>query len=309
VRILVLGAGVIGSVYGGALLKSGHDVAFLARGSRLYELRAGGLVLEEAETGVREAVQVPVLDSLSDSDHFDVIFVAVRAEQLSDALQTLAGAKDASDVLIVGNTAGHQAELLAALGSRVMFGFPAVGGVRTQGVIRYVQITQQKTMLGEADGSMTPRIVAMQGALDGAGFPTMISADISAWLLAHAAFVVPIAYALYRMDVDPAKLAADSSVLRAMVLATRQAFVALRSDGNREIPGNLIALYLRLPSMFAVGYWRRVMSGPRGELWFGAHSRAAPEEMRAMADELQEALRGRGRPTPELDRLLAGNPG
>jgi 2-dehydropantoate 2-reductase len=55
-------------------------------------------------------------------------------------------------------------------------------------------------------------------------------------------------------------------------------------------------LYLVLPTAFVVRYWRRVLAGPRGELWFGAHSRAAPEEMRALAEKLRTALR-QNRPT------------
>ncbi len=39
--------------------------------------------------------------------------------------------------------------------------------------------------------------------------------------------------------------------MRLMVLATRQAFVALRSAGNTEIPANLRFLY-RLPNEFVV---------------------------------------------------------
>lgn len=42
--------------------------------------------------------------------------------------------------------------------------------------------------------------------------------------------------------------------------------------------------------------------------WFGAHSRAAPEDGRALARELQRALRRTGRPTPRLERLLTTLP-
>ena len=118
---------------------------------------------------------------------------------------------------------------------------------------------------------------------------------------------MPIAFALYRVGVDPARLAADPASMRLMVLATRQAFTALRANGNDEIPTNLRILY-RLPTRVVIGYWRRVLNSPRGELWFGAHSRAAPEEMRDLADQLQEALLHTGRPTPDLDRLLATAP-
>ena len=127
------------------------------------------------------------------------------------------------------------------------------------------------------------------------------------WLTAHAAFVVPIAFALYRVGVNPARLAADPVSLRLMVLATRQAFTALRATGNDEIATNLRILY-RLPTRVVTGYWRRVFDSPRGELWFGAHCRAAPEEMRDLADQLQETLLRTGHPTPELKRLLAIRP-
>jgi len=61
----------------------------------------------------------------------------------------------------------------------------------------------------------------------------------------------------------------------------------------------------RVPTVLVTAYWRRVLNGPRGELWFGAHSRAAPEEMHALARDLQKAMRDTGRQTPNLKRLLA----
>jgi 2-dehydropantoate 2-reductase len=137
-----------------------------------------------------------------------------------------------------------------------------------------------------------------------AGFSTQVSADIDGWLVAHTAFVVPLAFALYRVGVDPPRLAADPATLRLMVRATRQAFTALRAAGNTEIPRNLRILY-RLPTVFVIAYWRRVLASPRGELWFAAHTRAAPEEMRSLARQLQEALRPTGHRTPDLDQLLA----
>jgi 2-dehydropantoate 2-reductase len=115
----------------------------------------------------------------------------------------------------------------------------------------------------------------------------------------------PIGFALYRVGIDTAKLAADADTVRLMVRATREAFRALGASDNAEIPMNLRILYLWLPTAFVVGYWRRVMSGARGELWFGAHSRAAPEEMIVLAEELQCALRQTGHPTPNLDDLVS----
>lgn len=302
-RILVLGAGVIGSVYAGMLLQAGHEVVLLARGARLSDLRTRGLLLQEAASGNRTVLPVNAISEVGVDERFDLVLVSVRSEQLGSTLPGLAAMTDGSDVLFFGNTANRQAELVAALGQRALFGFPAAGGARDGPVIRYVLISQQKTMLGEPDRTATPRVERLHGVFAAAGFPTEISADIESWLVGHAAFVVPIAFALYRVGVNPLSLAADRDTIRLMVLATRGAFAALRASGNAEIPTNLRILYF-LPTVFAIAYWRRVLASPRGELWFGAHSRAAPEEMHALAHQLQCALRRTGRPMPSLERLL-----
>lgn len=164
-------------------------------------------------------------------------------------------------------------------------------------------VAQQKTVLGEPSRGRSSRVRHLQGVLEGAGFPTLISVNIDDWLVGHAAFVVPIAFALYRVDVDAPRLAADRATMRLMVSGTRQAFNALRSAGNAEIPTNLRVLY-RLPNSFVIAYWRRVLASPRGELWFGAHSRAAREEMHTLAQQLHTAVRATGRAAPDLDRLL-----
>jgi 2-dehydropantoate 2-reductase len=273
------------------------DAADMVTASADLSKVGDGMTIHSGMAGRRTVLAVQSVGEPAPDDRYDLVLVPVRSEQLAGTLPVLTAMNDGPDVLFFGNTAGHQAELLASL-------------------------RQQKTTLGELNGAMTPRVRHLQDELSGAGFPATVSASIDDWLLGHAAFVAPIAFALYRVDTDPAKLAADPRTLRLMVLAIRQAFAALRAAGNTEIPTNLRVLFLRLPTAFAVAYWRRVFAGPRGELWFAAHTRAAPDEMRSLAQELQKALRRTGHPTPDLDKLLmpgipslapaqaaAGNPG
>jgi 2-dehydropantoate 2-reductase len=303
-RVLVLGAGVIGSVYAAKLLQAGHEVVLLARGRRLSDLRIHGLLLQEAVSGLCTTMPVPSVSEITAGDRYDLVLVPVRSEQTTGTLPVVTAMNDESDVLFFGNTLGRNTELAAALGARALFGFPAAGGVLAGPVVRYALISQQKTMLGEPNGTTTPRVQHLKAALHAAGFSTKISADIDGWMLGHTAFVVPLAFALYRVGVDAAKLAADAATMRLMVDATRQGFTALQAAGNAEIPTNLRTLY-HLPTILVVAYWRRVLASPRGELWFAAHTRAAREEMRYLAQRLREAVRRTGRATPDLDRLLA----
>jgi 2-dehydropantoate 2-reductase len=307
VRILVLGAGVIGSVYAGQLLEAGHHVALVARGTRLTDLRTHGLVLEDAGSGEHRKLPIEALDVPAPVGRYDLVIVAVRCEQLTETLPILAEMTGAPDVLFLGHTAGHRRVLIEGLGDRALLGFPAAGGARDGATVRYVLIRQQKTMLGEPTGALSSRVQRLRSTFSDAGFPTRLSADIDGWLLGHVAFVVPIAFALYRTDTDPARLARDPVSLCLMVRATAQAFRALRTAHAAEIPTNLTILYLRMPEQFAVRYWQRVFASPRGELWFAGHTRGAVHEMAVLRDELLAALHRIGQPTPDLDTLTVSS--
>jgi 2-dehydropantoate 2-reductase len=102
VRILVLGAGVIGSVYAGQLLEVGHEVALVARGRRLTDLRAHGLVLDDAESGEHRELPIEVLDVPASDVRYDLVVVAARSEQLTETLAILAAMTDLPDTLFLG---------------------------------------------------------------------------------------------------------------------------------------------------------------------------------------------------------------
>jgi 2-dehydropantoate 2-reductase len=50
-RVLVYGAGVIGSLYAARIWQAGLNTSILARGSRLKDLREHGIVLQDCGTG------------------------------------------------------------------------------------------------------------------------------------------------------------------------------------------------------------------------------------------------------------------
>ena len=170
------------------------------------------------------------------------------------------GHDPSSDVLFYGNTADRSRPLIGAFGQRVLFGFPAVGGTPDGPVIKYVLIRQQRITLDKPGEAISARVQRLRGVFRGTGFSTVITANIDGWL-GHAAFTVPIAFAMYRDGTDAARLARDPDTLRLLVPATRQAFQALHAAGAAEIPANLNLLYRRMPEAFAVRYLRRVRPG------------------------------------------------
>ena len=68
-RILIYGAGVIGSLYGAYLSRSGCDVAVFARGQSLAELMENGLLYKQGNAILR--ANVSILETLESSDQYD----------------------------------------------------------------------------------------------------------------------------------------------------------------------------------------------------------------------------------------------
>ena len=86
-RILIFGAGVIGSLYAALLAEAGFDVSVYARGWRLESLRQDGL-LYKSNAEIRKA-SVKVLSKLEAGDLYDLVFLTVRENQLHAALEEL----------------------------------------------------------------------------------------------------------------------------------------------------------------------------------------------------------------------------
>ena len=58
-RFLVLGAGALGGLFGGKLLKGGADVTFLVRPRRAAQLQLDGLIVRSQDGEIRTPGQNP----------------------------------------------------------------------------------------------------------------------------------------------------------------------------------------------------------------------------------------------------------
>jgi 2-dehydropantoate 2-reductase len=305
-RILVFGAGVLGSLYAGQLATAGQDVALLARGGWLGQLRRHGLKLFYEATGREATPLVKVVEDLRPEDDYDLVLVVVRAEQTADALQVLAANRHVPSFLFLHNRALAPEALTAALGQeRVLLGFPGAGGVREGARVRYRLIREQRTTLGELNGRITPRLRQVAATLRSAGFPVVLSSRMDAWLKTHALFIPVVAGAIYAAGGSCAELAASRSGVPDMVHAMRQGFRSLQRQGTAIEPRKLAALFNWLPLLAPIAYWRRYFARSEAELIFGRHLQAAAEEMLELVNELRAQIRDASASTQGLDRSWA----
>jgi 2-dehydropantoate 2-reductase len=302
--ILVYGAGVIGSVYAARLKAAGHNVSLLARGQRAVSLRTHGIQLEDALTGRRTITQVSVVEHLAPTDRYDVVLVTVRFYQLSSILPTLAANRQVPTLLfLLSNPAGmRQFEQLDP--QRVVPGFPAVGGVREGDVVRYTTLRQMPTMLGEADGRVTPRLRQLAAIFKQAGFTVELSPNMQTWLKTHAIMDVGILTAVLMAGRKSALLARSRRNVVMLVQAMREGLLALRALGT---PFYLTLLFLWLPSFLTVILLQSLLRTRLSTLGIDAHfgdDIDNIEELRQMAREIKEQLRSSPLATPTLNRLI-----
>ncbi len=297
-RVLTVGSGVIGTVYGAHLAAAGHLVSVLKHPPRTDQVAADGLRARDVIGG--RCVQTSVsIAPVASAGQYDLILVAVRANQLEAACAQLTDLAGTPTVVFFGNNPGGRSAVGGVAG-KLRQGFPGVGGVLRDGVAEYVRIPQQPTALEASDD---PRLAALEAALGSSGFAVQRVSDMDGWLLYHAAFVSCVAAALFRCGIDPRRLAADPATLGLMCAAISEAFAALRRTGVGGLPRNLAVLHNPLLKPVAVRYWTRTMRSPNGELYFAAHCRHAEAEMRALGDEVAIRLSD-SRRTSHLRQLL-----
>ena len=303
-RILIYGAGVIGTLYAARLLERGQLVTVLARGQRLADIRRHGLVLEDILTGNRSTTPIATTEWLAPDDQYDVALITVRRDQLVGVMPALQANRGIGTFLFMLNNPIGSSDLARALGQdRVLLGFPGAGGTLDGNLVRYALISQQPTTIGELTGRRTPRLRDLVDAFRAAGFPTTISGNMDAWLKAHAFFVTAISGAIYLAGGDCRRLSEDKAVLTLMTSGVREGFAAVHALGLTVTPFPLRVLFTRLPTWFAVDYWRRFFASDMADYVFGRHARSASHEMRAVARDCRTLLDKSGIEAPALQQL------
>lgn len=304
-KILIFGAGVLGSLYAARLKQSGQDVTLLARNTRLKDIKEHGIVLEHALTGKREVVAVPVVDHLDENDAYDLIVVLVRENQVASVLPLLAAHKATPNILFMVNNPSGYVDWANAVGrERLVLGFAGAGGTLVGHVVRYVVVSRllQPTTFGELDGTNSERLKEIMHAFRGAGFPTSTTSNMDAWQKSHVAWISPIANALYRVNCDNHVLARSPDVVRQAVRAVREGFRVLRSLGIPITPAKL-QMWGWIPESLLV----------RSLMWWAdtnhfrtaavEHTAAAADEMHQLAEEFRTLAVSTPIATPAIDEL------
>jgi 2-dehydropantoate 2-reductase len=197
-KIVVLGAGALGSIIGAHLMRAGHDVIFIARGSRASVLRRQGIVL----TGLADfALPVTVTSDPREVQAADVLLVTVKTYDTESALASLRHL-DVPTVFSLQNGVLKNEQLANVFGPERVIGAAAIvaGELLPDGAVRFT--VNNRFALGELPEGTSGRVTALASALTRVGLRAEASSHIKTveWSK-YALFVSGMAVAaLTRME-------------------------------------------------------------------------------------------------------------
>jgi 2-dehydropantoate 2-reductase len=238
-RVLIMGAGAIGGIYGTLLALRGHDVAFVARGAQLEAMHTRGLEVV-TPTGTHRLQPVTAVERPADaSGPFDLVLFTVKGYDTEDAATAVRPAVGAQTVVLTLQNGVESVDRLAEIlpAANILAGATYVAATTTApGIIDQVS-TFRRIIFGEPDGGITPRVETIASVLQDAGIEATASADATAAVWQK--FVMQASHAtitsVCRSPVGPIRKSQDGAALyhRAMTEVAevgRASGVALAED-------------------------------------------------------------------------------
>ncbi len=283
-RILIYGAGVIGSLYAALFSEAGVDAAVFARGKRAKTLQEHGLQYKKEGT-VRTA-RLKVLTTLEPDDRYDFILLTVRENQLMQALGELKSNCSPTIVTMVNSLDTYDKWEAVCGKERILPAFPGAGGGFAGDVLDAALTPRliQPTTIGKTDGR-EKKLAELMGK---AGIPCQIVPDMHVWQICHLGMVVPVADAYYEAD-DPGHAGRDRPLMKKTAARIKENFKLLRRQGLPMSPVKM-NIFRILPSGAIALVLGFVFRSRFGDRFMYQHSMKAPDEMRRLHEEFYRYL-------------------
>ena len=308
-KILVFGAGPLGSVLASRLFQGGQDVTLLARGQRLADLRTHGVCLRNWKTGEEETIPVPLIEKFTPNDRYDLVISVMRKNSALKILPLLAQNEHIPLYLFLMNNASGPDTFISQLGTdRVIMGFPGMAGYRDGHFITYISADKEKPagiIIGESDGSRSEKVFKVAGQLEqGRYISVTIEDHMDAWSKYHVALLFPsLAPAFYLCGNDHMRLSRTRDAVVLAWRAIKEGFAVLRKLGYPIRPA-YFKRFLWLPEPIMVALMVKFLNNPRMEVAMTKHAEVIRDEITQLNREFRALIKESGIFTPTIDFLM-----
>ena len=300
-KILVYGAGVLGCNLARNLLRAGKDVTLLARGNWAAEIKQNGLRIKDKFSLCTSVSRIPVVTELTPDAKYDVIFVVLRYTQLDSALDTLQ-ANRTKNIVFLGNNVQTKALAAALPEKNVLFAFALSAGHREAD--RVVSIDLKKITIGQLTGATSNKQLIGR-IFHGTKYKVVYEPNMEDYLLCHAAFVMPAAFACYKTDGDLKKLRGDTAYLNRVLDANIEGYRAIRNAGHTILPKEDADFEGEKYRKTCLRFFKLMCATSLGKLCASDHAMNAIDEMSALNRDLKKFFDEHGAVYPVWQALEA----
>jgi 2-dehydropantoate 2-reductase len=186
-RIAIIGAGAIGCLFGGRLHMAGESVLLI------HHKRSVAASIEKNGVSIRELsgrvvrVHIRTRTRLSRRDKPELVLITVKAYDTEHVASNLkkSVAKNVP-ILSLQNGLGNVETLQRELASDSIVGCTTTEAALTRGPGRVVRTGHGRTWLGEMNGKLSERLLAIERIFRKAGFSTVVTHNIKGMLWAKA---------------------------------------------------------------------------------------------------------------------------
>lgn len=298
-KILVLGAGVLGCNLANDLFRAGKDVTLLARGAWGKEIKANGLRIKSILSPWATVSHIPVVTTLRPEDAYDVIFVVVRYTQIETVLDMLRASR-AKTIVFVGNNV-RAAEIAALLPEKnVLFAFSMSAGHRETD--RVVSMDMKKITIGQLRDAPSNEALIRE-LFAGTKVKVIYEPNMEDYLLCHAAFVLPVAFACFKTDGNLKRLKGNTAYLHRLIDANIEGYRAIQNAGHEILPKADKEFESAAYRKTCLRFFGLMCATALGKICASDHAMNAVDEMNALNRDIKRFFEQNGAAYPTWQAL------
>ena len=235
-KYLVIGAGALGSVFGGFLQKTGKDVTYIGKGEHFDVILKKGIKIE----GIWGNHKIDKIKGYYDTEvfkidqKFDIILLCVKSQDTKTAAELAKPLlKDDGICVSVQNGLDNVEKISDVLGGARTVGARVIFGVEinTPGCAK-VSVYADKVLLGEPFLEVNKyHLIGLANSLNEAGIPSDITDNISGYIWAKALYNCALNPLSAVLNVTYGELADNGHTRKIMEKIIREVYAVAKAKG------------------------------------------------------------------------------